>query len=140
MLLENSYYWFKEVLTPRFCDEVVKYGNSQNKKIALVGGFDRDIEKNPLTKKELKNLQKIRDSEVIWMQDQWIYKEILPYVKIANEKAGWNFQFDRAEQCQFTTYGPGQYYGWHCDSNYHPYKKENENDPEHGKIRKLSDT
>ena len=60
MILENYYYWFKEVLTPKFCDDVIKYGNSKNKKTALVGGFERDIEKNPLTKKEIKNLQKIR--------------------------------------------------------------------------------
>ena len=142
MLLKNSYYWFKEVLTPKFCDDVIKYGNSKNKKTALIGGIgeNRDLNKNPLTKKEIKNLQKIRKSEVIWMTDQWIYKEIIPYVKIANQKAGWNFQFDRSEACQFTTYGPGQYYDWHCDSNEDPYKRENENDPEHGKIRKLSVT
>ena len=87
MLLKNSYYWFKEVLTPKFCDDVIKYGNSKNKKTALIGGIgeNRDLNKNPLTKKEIKNLQKIRKSEVIWMTDQWIYKEIIPYVKIANQ-------------------------------------------------------
>ena len=140
MILENYYYWFKEVLTPKFCDDVIKYGNSKNKKTALVGGFERDIEKNPLTKKELKNLQKIRKSEVIWMNDAWIYREIMPYVRKANQMAGWNFQFDMSESCQFTNYGPGQFYGWHCDSNPHPYKRDDENNPENGKIRKLSVT
>ena len=53
MLLKNSYYWFKEVLTPKFCDDVIKYGNSKNKKTALIGGIceNRDLNKNPLTKK-----------------------------------------------------------------------------------------
>ena len=30
--------------------------------------------------------------------------------------AGWNFQWDWSESCQFTKYKKGQYYDWHCDS------------------------
>ena len=34
----------------------------------------------------------------------------------------------------------GQYYDWHCDSWDKAYKRKNKNDPDNGKIRKLSMT
>jgi PKHD-type hydroxylase len=74
------------------------------------------------------------------VNDRWIYKEIQPYVHQANTSAGWNFQWDFSESCQFTKYEKGQYYDWHCDSWDRPYIRENANDPSHGKIRKLSVT
>ena len=39
------------------------------------------------------------------------------------EDAGWNFDWDRSESCQFTKYKQGQYYDWHCDSWDKPYEK-----------------
>jgi hypothetical protein len=38
------------------------------------------------------------------MNDAWIYKEIQPYIHQANRNAGWNFEWDRSESCQFTKY------------------------------------
>ena len=140
MNLNNYYYYFPEVLSPKFCNDVISYGKQQEDKVALTGNFiDRDVKKNPLSKKELKNLQKIRKSNVSWMNPQWIYREILPYIQMANQKAGWNFEWDYSESCQFTRYSPGQYYGWHCDSNDSPYNNP-ENLYTHNKIRKLSVT
>tara|TARA_R110000782_G_scaffold35560_2_gene84990 strand:+ start:266 stop:655 length:390 start_codon:yes stop_codon:yes gene_type:complete len=52
--------------------------------------------------------------------------------------AGWNFQWDRSEACQFTKYKQNQYYDWHCDSWNKTYDKPNT--PDHNKIRKLSVT
>ena len=61
---------------------IVQYGKSEKKReiMAITGGFgrDRDLNKNPLTKDEIKNLQKKRDSNIVWMSDHWIYKEIQP--------------------------------------------------------------
>jgi len=78
------------------------------------------------------------------MADRWIYKEIHPYIHQANRDAGWNFEWDWSESCQFTKYGVGQYYGWHCDSWEVPYQREKLEDGtypmDHGKIRKLSVT
>ena len=107
--------------------------------MAITGGFgrDRNLDKQPLTKDEIKDLQKKRDSNIVWMNDRWIYKEIQPYVKMANESAGWNFEWDWSESCQFTIYRKGQYYDWHCDSWDKPYPHEG---PTKGKIRKLSVT
>ena len=78
-----------------------------------------------------------QDSNIIWMNDPWIYREIQPYVHQANKNAGWNFNWDRSESCQFTIYKKGQYYDWHCDSWDKPYVT---NDITNGKVRKLSVT
>lgn len=140
MNLSTYYYYFKEVLSPKFCDELVAYGRQQQEQLALTGNMNKkDLGKNPLSKKELKNLKKQRDSNVTWLSEEWIYKEIRPYIHIANKEAGWNFNWDWSESCQFTKYGPNQYYGWHCDSWDTPYNEPN-NKNINGKIRKLSVT
>lgn len=136
MNLLNHYWYFSNALTPRFCDEILQYGKNHQEQIALTGGA---FNKEKLSKKEIKNIKKKRNSHIVWMNDKWIYKEILPYVIEANKNAGWNFNFDWSEACQFTKYSPGQYYGWHCDSWEVPYNQPNSLEL-HGKIRKLSVT
>ena len=137
MNLTNYYWYFKSALTPRFCDEVIAYANQQKEVIALTGGYEK---KKKLNKEEIKNLQRKRKSDLVWLNDTWIYKEIHPYVQQANIQAGWNFDWNFSESCQFTKYKHNQYYDWHCDSWEKPYNKKNKNDPNHGKIRKLSMT
>ena len=39
-----------------------------------------------------------------------------------NKNAGWNFDWERSESCQFTKYKLNQYYDWHCDSWDKPYQ------------------
>ena len=56
MNLSNYYWSFKSVLTPRFCDEVIKHALMQKEEMALIGGYERDQQKNPLTKQEEKDL------------------------------------------------------------------------------------
>ena len=73
------------------------------------------------------------------MNDRWIYKEIQPYIHQANAMAGWNFEWDWSESCQFTKYKLNQFYDWHCDSWHKPYDKPDDLNS-HGKIRKLSVT
>jgi len=140
MNFENYYWYFQGVLTPKFCDEVIKFGNSQKELLANTGNFQHKIDKKiPLSKKDIKDLKKKRDSNVAWLSDRWIYKEIFPYVHAANRNAGWNFQWDWAEACQFTKYKKGQFYDWHCDSWDKPYSNT-EDVNKLNKIRKLSVT
>jgi PKHD-type hydroxylase len=136
MNLVNHYWYFQKALSEKFCDEIIKYAKSNEEKIALTGKFN---DKEDLTKSEIKELKKKRNSNVVWLDDKWIYRQILPYVDLANKNAGWNFEFDYSEPCQFTKYSVGQYYGWHCDSWETPYDRPN-NKNIHGKIRKLSVT
>ena len=134
------YYWFwKNAIPRRLCDEIIQYGLKHKQGRATTGdqGRDRDFLKNPLSVKEIKQLKKKRDSAVVWMNDNWIYKEIQPYVQESNSVAGWNFQWQQSEVCQFTIYTKGQYYGWHQDSWDEAYKTPG---AKQGKTRKLSMT
>ena len=140
MNLKYSYWYFKSALPEKFCNDLVKYGNEKTEEIALTGGFQEKIEKNnSLSDDELKDLKKKRDSNIVWLSEPWIYNEIHPYIHQANKNAGWNFQWDYSEACQFTKYKQDQYYGWHCDSWDGPYVDIN-NKNYNGKIRKLSVT
>ena len=139
MNLATHYWWFKSAIPPRICDDIVKYGLRHKDNTAITGGLgrNRNLQKQPLNKKEIKDLKKKRDSSIVWMNDRWIYREVQPYIHQANQSAGWNFNWDYSESCQFTKYKPGQYYDWHCDSWDGIYNQEG---PTKGKIRKLSVT
>ena len=137
MNLKYSYWYFQSVIPGRICDEIVKYGLEQEKQTALTGNSKKLP--SEISKDELQNIQKKRKSDIVWMSDRWIYNEIHPYLYTANANAGWNFQWDWSQACQFTEYKKGQFYDWHCDSYEEPYN-DPENPNEHGKIRKLSMT
>ena len=134
MNISNYYWYFQSAIPPRICDDIIKYGLSQAETMARTGGYgDRE-----LTKQEIKDMKRKRNSDLVWLNDAWIYKEIQPYVNQANRNAGWNFEWNFSESCQFTKYKLNQYYDWHCDSWDKPYDKLNTK--EYGKIRKLSMT
>jgi len=140
MNLSNYYWYFQSVIPKKICDDILKYGKEKQKSLALVGSHSkRNLLKDPLSKKEIKDLKKKRNSEVCWLNDKWIYDQIHPYVNQANRNAGWNFEWDYSESCQFTKYSTNEYYGWHCDSEKKPYNNP-ENINFHNKIRKLSVT
>jgi len=140
MNLQNFYYYFQSALTPRFCDELIKYGISQQEQLALTGGQTEKVNKGkPLDDKDIIDLKKKRDSNIVWLNDRWIYKEIQPFIHQANRLAGWNFDWDFSESCQFTKYKLNQFYDWHCDSWESAYANPDNKDT-NGKIRKLSVT
>ena len=133
MTITNYYWYFTSVIPPKVCDDIIKYGLSKSDSLARIGGYSD----KKLTKDQVKDIKKKRNSDLVWLSDIWIYKELHPYIKEANKNAGWNYEWDRSEPCQFTKYKPNQYYDWHCDSWDKPYDTEG---PDNGKIRKLSMT
>lgn len=131
MQLKNSYWYFDGVLNPKFCDDVIKFGLLQQESVALTGG------KKKLSKDEKQNkdfFEKVRNSHVCWLNETWIYFEVIKWTSIANTNSGWNFQLDTPEELQFTKYKLNQHYNWHQDSYVTPYEDERYK----GKIRKLS--
>jgi|TARA_Y100000114_G_scaffold122794_1_gene118195 PKHD-type hydroxylase len=136
MNLKHYYWYFKSALPPKLCDDIIRYALSKNESMARTGGFD---DQKPLSQDQILDLKKKRNSDLVWLDETWIYKELHPYVKVANKNAGWNFEWDASEQIQFTKYKINQYYDWHCDSWKHPYNKPR-NNLQHGKIRKISMT
>ena len=139
MVLSDYYWYFPSAISSLKCDEIIEYGKTKELTLARTGNQVSDNNKE-LTKEELLNLQKKRKSEVIFLNEQWIFDEIQHYVHLANENAGWNFQWDYSETPQFTKYGIGQHYGWHCDQFEKTYPNDHENINLRGKTRKLSVT
>ena len=138
MNLTNYYWYFKSAIPERICDDISKYGKQLQEQIAVTGGYG---DSKKLNKKQLIDLKKKRDSDIVWMNDRWVYKEIQPYIHQANASAGWNFNWDFSESCQFTKYKKDQYYDWHWDNHNEPFNfPDNPKDPRNGKIRKLSVT
>ena len=46
MNISNYYWYFSGVLTPKFCDDVIAYANSQEEVMARTGGYgDRKLKK-----------------------------------------------------------------------------------------------
>lgn len=135
MNLEWYYWYFQSAIPERICDDIVRYGKEQEKQVGLTGLKSID----EISEEELKNVQRKRKSDVVWMQDRWVYNEIQPYVHRANASANWNFEWDWSEACQFTEYKVGQYYDWHCDSYDKPYDHPDSPNTD-GKVRKLSMT
>jgi PKHD-type hydroxylase len=128
-----SYWYFESIISKNICNEIIKLGLSKKKETAWTG------EKKPdkTDKKEIQRNRKIRKSDVSWLSEPWIYEELNQVIHRANLNAGWNFQWDYNEACQFTTYKKGQFYDWHCDNFQGPYKKH-PNPNLIGKMRKLS--
>ena len=135
MNLEYYYWYFQSAIPPKICDDIIEYGKSQQEQIALTGDYDPE----KVSEDDIKDVSKKRKSNVVWMNDRWIYNEIHPYINLANKSARWNFEWDHSESCQFTKYGKEQFYDWHCDSWEKPYNRPDDSS-RHGKIRKLSVT
>lgn len=131
MHLKYKYWYFQKALSDKFCNEVVAYGNQQREEIGFVGNINKSNFKT-LDKKTKKFFNQKRISNVAWLDDPWVMRQVLPFVYEANKNAGWNFQLEGSETAQFTKYKLNQFYDWHCDENIEPYKN--------GTIRKLSVT
>ena len=131
MNYKKLFYYFDSAFSPFLCDKIIEEGYSNNPNIALIGSGDYNRRK-----KEIEQTKKIRNSNISWIDDWWVKRELEPYVKRANEMAGWNFNFTKSEASQFTIYEPGEYYDWHRDAQNYPYTQGEGKDL----IRKLSVT
>ena len=85
MNISNYYWFFQSVIPPRICDLIVKYGKSEKEReiMAITGGYgrDRDLNKQPLTKDEIKDFiiklsSKYADFLYSILQDLTIIKEL----------------------------------------------------------------
>ena len=133
MELKDRYYYFTSALSKKFCNHVMNFALQKKHKKAVVG--NKKLEN--YSKKELKEVKKnTRDSNISWLEEPWMFREIRPYLHEANRLANWNFEFDWIESLQFTKYSKNQFYNWHTDAFAETYKSSS---PTHNnKIRKLS--
>lgn len=149
MNLKYSYWWFKSALPPEVCDAIIERGLEELYSLKNEFGIEstygttgdhrhkdsinmRDdpesVSADAMTVQQLKRKKidpdkvYVRDSQVSWLNDKWIFDAIRPLVQQANQQAGWNWHWDFIESLQFTKYGLNQFYGWHADSTPIPYE------------------
>ena len=129
-----DYWLFNSIISKEDCQKIIDRGLEQLD-LLQKEGFDsnattfgdnhktgtRSISQQDLTTQQVKekNINEndvyIRDSNISWLSDSWIYDLIWPHVSKANNSAGWRYDFDWAEPAQFTIYNKDQFYGWHSD-------------------------
>lgn len=119
MNLKYHYWTFKNIVPHRYCDNIVRYAYERNKTEKALTSWDSLEFKKRILNNDPEALEvqhKIRKSQVVWLNKNWIYKLIKPAIFLANKNANWNFKIDFFESCQFTIYKEDNYYQWHRDS------------------------
>lgn len=71
-----------------------------------------------------------RSATVVWIREPRLLAPIFEVAKRINAETAWNFDIDVLEPLQYTEYGVGDEYGWHCDQHRSPYPD--------GRVRKFS--
>ena len=134
MINNLTYFYFKGALPKNLCNEIIRFGNSKIKQRGVTG-FEiskKNSIKKKLSQKDKKEINKTRKSNITWVDEPWITREVTPYLYRANKEAGWNYDIEGHEQIQFTEYKKGQFYDFHQDYFDGPDKD--------GKYRKVSMT
>jgi PKHD-type hydroxylase len=142
MQLHNYYWCFKSAIDSKTCQKIIDMGEAKMQEAKLKGENIEattfgDIQKGAMAvdaepqndepfikiaRKKKKTY--IRDSNVSWLNEQWLYDLFYPYLHKANQNAGWNWNFDVSEPFQFTKYKKDQFYGWHADGQSdNPYRR-----------------
>ena len=105
MSLENYYWYFKKALPKRTCEDIIKTYKDKSHHKGTIGQ----------NKKVVTDL-KTRNTNIVFTNDPWLYREIQPFTNVANRNANWNFNLDWTEKIQFGCYRKNSHYDWHCDS------------------------
>mgnify|MGYP001175855003 FL=1 len=58
-----------------------------------------------------------RKSDICWIKDESVKKQIREYYLTANENAQWNFDIKGMEDVQIARYRKGEFYNWHTDGD-----------------------
>lgn len=134
MAFMKAIFWqMSETLPEKFCKEIIEYAKTKDLSLGVTG-------LDTVTKDEIKKSLKKRQSSILWLKENWIYKMLDPYIKLANKEMKLNYQISTNEVCQFTVYEQGQYYGWHQDAWPEPYPMNHRDKDVRNKNRKLSST
>lgn len=109
----NISYNFEEAIDKSTCDKIIHLAK------------DKWITSGTLAGEE-----NVRENEVVWIRDQWVYDLVGPYMVKANDIAEWKYDIHSSEDIQISRYKEEDYYSWHRDGK---GKQQN-------RIRKLSMT
>ena len=121
-----TYWKFEKALDNEMCERILELGANK-------------FEEAKLSTKNLIN-KNLRDSSVVWLNEQWLFNLVFSYMNSANEDSGWNVDVDAAESMQLTKYRKKGFYGYHQDGSGFDLSNMPDNKFLHNKTRKLSMT
>ena len=99
----DYWYWDKKI-SYKICQKIINLGKGNWNQAQTFGSRD-----------ENKSLDNIRKSDLVWINEQWVYDLIWSYMLSANEQAEWKYDIVAAQDCQVTRYTKGGFYTWHMD-------------------------
>ena len=103
--MKNSCYWcWHNIIPLETCQKLINLGEEWKQADTFESAEKGD------------SLDDIRKSDVIWLDEQWIYELIWPFMASANERAEWKYNVVGTESCQLTRYTKDGFYTWHMDS------------------------
>ena len=83
MILDYNYWYFDQAIPHNVCENIIKVGKDKKLDVALAGD-NTDPAKQDL---------KLRNSNVSWIDEDWLYGLIFPFVHEAN-KNDWHYDFN----------------------------------------------
>ena len=124
----NFWYWDK-IIPHEICQKIIQLGEGEWSQAETFGSVE---DNSPLSN--------VRKSDIVWINEQWVYDLIWGYMLTANKIAGWKYNIKAAENCQVTQYTKGGFYVWHNDGTGSHHERLNRvgNRFLHGNTRKLS--
>ena len=78
----NNYYYWNNEISHKICKKLIKLGKGKWDQAQTFGSRD-----------EKQSLYNIRKSDIVWIEDQWVYDLIWNYMLAANERAGWKYDY-----------------------------------------------
>ena len=126
----HTYWIFKNALTKETCQQIIELSKNKWTK----GKIQYSVQSN------LKLQKKTRNSDVVWCDDDWLYKICWDYLNAANKNANWNFKISACEPMQITRYKKNGHYDFHFDGNGFTKISKPEDALLHETVRKLSMT
>jgi len=125
-----SYWLFKNVLSEKDRNKI--------KRIAKKSGYGKATTTS-FADNSVKELdKKVRNTDIAFSNDRYLYNLLCPFVNSANESSGWKYDLDWFEAVQIARYKKNQHYSWHTDGAGDHFGAYPEGDNKKGKIRKIS--
>ena len=128
MQTKYSYWVYRDVISEKDRNKVKRIAKKSGYSEAFTGGRDGESANKD---------KKLRDTDVAWSNDQYLYDLFCPFVHHANEQAGWKYDLDWFESVQIAKYKKNQHYCWHKDGSGDHFGTYSEGNSK-GKVRKVS--
>ena len=124
----HSYWIFNKAINKEICQQIIDLGKNK--------WLKAKVQTQSLDKEFVDT--KARAADVVWSDNEDIYRICWNHVLTANKNANWNFKISACEPMQITRYKKNGHYDFHFDGNGFTRKHKPEDELLHGTARKLS--